>query len=43
MRQCAHHHRRSKCRFFVFNHARVLPLTYREPMRFETMPSNGAL
>jgi hypothetical protein len=28
-------HRRSKFGFFVFNHARVLPLTYREPMRFE--------
>jgi hypothetical protein len=26
-RQCAYHHRRSKCRFFVFNHARVLLLT----------------
>ena len=27
--------------FFVFRHARVLPLTYREPMRFETMPSRS--
>ena len=29
-------HPRSKLRFFVFSHARVRPLTYREPMRFET-------
>jgi hypothetical protein len=27
-------------RVLVFSHARVRPLTYREPMRFETMPSS---
>jgi hypothetical protein len=27
-------------RFFVLSHARVLPLTQREPLRFETMPSS---
>ena len=32
---------RSKFGFFVFNHARVRPLTYREPMRFEMMPSHA--
>jgi hypothetical protein len=31
--------RRSKFGFFVLSHARVRPLTYREPTRFETMPS----
>jgi hypothetical protein len=25
----------------VFSHARVRPLTYREPLRFETMPSRS--
>ena len=34
--------RASHCRlnwgFFVFSHARVRPLTYREPIRFETIP-----
>ena len=35
------HHRKSG--FFVFNHARVRPLTYREPLRFETMPSRSIL
>src|SRR4051812_44617460 len=34
------HYRRSKFGFLVFSHARVRPLTYREPMRFETMPSS---
>jgi hypothetical protein len=28
-------HRRSKAGFFVLIHARVRPLTYREPMRLE--------
>ena len=28
-----------KVGFFDFSHALVLPLTYREPMRFDTMPS----
>jgi negative regulator of sigma E activity len=32
-------HRRLKFGFFVFSHALVRPLTYREPIRFETMPS----
>jgi hypothetical protein len=30
---------RWKFGFFVFSHARVRPLTYPEPVRFETMPS----
>src|SRR4051794_25221184 len=34
-------HRRSKLGFFVFNHARVRPPTYRDPTRFETMPSRS--
>jgi hypothetical protein len=32
---------RSKFGFFVFSHARVRPPTYRDPMRFETMPSRS--
>jgi hypothetical protein len=31
----------SKFGFFDFSQARVLPLTYRDPMRFETMPSTS--
>jgi hypothetical protein len=34
--------RRSKFGFFVFNHARVRPLTYREPMRFGSLPNRLA-
>jgi hypothetical protein len=32
---------RRKAGFFAFGHARVLPLSYREPIRFETMPSKS--
>jgi len=32
---------RRKLGFFVFSHARVRPLTYREPMGLETMPSRS--
>jgi hypothetical protein len=35
------HHRRSKSGFFVLSHARVRPLTYGEPSRFETIPSRS--
>jgi hypothetical protein len=31
--------RRWKSGFFVFTHARVRPLTYRDPTRFDTIPS----
>jgi hypothetical protein len=34
------HYRRSNFGFFVFSQARVRPLTYRQPMPFETMPSS---
>ena len=34
-------HRRSNAGFSVFSHARVRPLTYRDPVRFETIPSRS--